>query len=499
MAMPFYEGVTLKETLRALDGPPDEGWLKSLLVQLLDALEIIHNRQCYHRDIAPDNILILPGDIPLLLDFGAARRVIGDMTQALTVILKPGYAPIEQYAEVPNMKQGPWTDLYALSSVVYFAITGKAPVPAVARVMSDPLVPLGQAAAGQYSEEFLRAIDAGLAVRPEERPQDIAQFREALGFAARDPATRLFASSPDALRTALPPTAIAATARAKTGPQRSTAAAAPANRGRLVLIAGAAAAALLLIGLVLFIVFDDPPAGATPARDSSAQATADAPAGEGTPDLAAKLAAFDCARLDASVSGGTATVRGHVGSDADLERLRSELASVQGISKVDHGAVRVFPRPYCTVVSALAPYARDAQGPTIALKGGAKAAMEGDKLVAEITGAAFDGYVYADLYEPEGNVVHLLPNAKEKKNQLTAGQRVAIGDDPLFGRQWDVVPPLGKHLLVVMASRKPVFERQRPEVEDIFGYLRSVRDAVGSRSADEFAAHYTLIEFNPKK
>ena len=74
---------------------------------LTEALAVIHAEQCYHRDIAPDNVILLAGsDRPLLLDFGAARRVIGDMTQALTVILKPGYAPVEQYAEVPGMKQG---------------------------------------------------------------------------------------------------------------------------------------------------------------------------------------------------------------------------------------------------------------------------------------------------------------------------------------------------------------------------------------------------------
>jgi serine/threonine protein kinase len=195
MVMPFYEGVTLKGTLKDLDDAPGESWLKSLLAQLLDALEIIHSRQCYHRDIAPDNILILPDETPLLLDFGAARRVIGDMTQALTVILKPGYAPIEQYAEVPNMKQGPWTDLYALASVVYFAIEGKAPVPAVARVMSDPLVPLAQSAAGRYSDTFLRAVDRALSVRPDDRPQNIAEFRQLLGFVERTTSTRYLPAS----------------------------------------------------------------------------------------------------------------------------------------------------------------------------------------------------------------------------------------------------------------------------------------------------------------
>jgi serine/threonine protein kinase len=204
MVMPYYEGATLREVIRRSTQPPAEAWLKTLLEQLLDALEILHNQQCYHRDIAPDNILMLADDKPLLLDFGAARRVINDSAQALTIILKPGYAPIEQYAEAPNMKQGPWTDLYALASVVYFAITGQPPVPAVARVAADPLVPLAEAAAGRYSDAFLRGIDAALAVLPDERPVSIAEFRDALGFGLLQthPALREYgsvtAAAPDA-------------------------------------------------------------------------------------------------------------------------------------------------------------------------------------------------------------------------------------------------------------------------------------------------------------
>ena len=182
MVMPFYEGRTLKDTLKARREPPDEAWLKHLLAPLLDALEAIHEARVFHRDIAPDNIMLLAGDRPLLLDFGAARHVISDMTQALTVILKPGYAPIEQYAEVPDMKQGAWTDLYALAAVVYFAITGKTPAPSVGRMMSDTMPPLARQAAGRYSDAFLRAIDSALAVKPAERPQTVAEFRSQLGL-----------------------------------------------------------------------------------------------------------------------------------------------------------------------------------------------------------------------------------------------------------------------------------------------------------------------------
>ncbi|MBC7727210.1 MAG: serine/threonine protein kinase, partial [Microbacteriaceae bacterium] len=178
MVMPFYEGKTLKDLLRKMGSPPDEAWLRTLLGPLTEALAVIHNERCYHRDIAPDNVMMLAGtQRPLLLDFGAARRVIGDMTQALTVILKPGYAPVEQYAEIPGMKQGPWTDVYALAAVVYYAIVGKTPPPSVGRLLGDSYVPLVEQAAGRYSLGFLAALDHALVVRPEARTQNIAQLR----------------------------------------------------------------------------------------------------------------------------------------------------------------------------------------------------------------------------------------------------------------------------------------------------------------------------------
>jgi serine/threonine protein kinase len=183
LVMPLYEGLTLKDSVRAMSRPPDEDWLCGLLAPLTDALNVIHAEHCYHRDIAPDNIMLLAeGGKPLLLDFGAARRVIGDMTQALTVILKPGYAPVEQYAEVPGMKQGPWTDVYALAATMYWMILGRTPPPSVGRMLADSYEPLTRAAAGRYSARFLNAIDNALAVIPERRTQTIDALRADIGL-----------------------------------------------------------------------------------------------------------------------------------------------------------------------------------------------------------------------------------------------------------------------------------------------------------------------------
>jgi hypothetical protein len=184
MAMPYYRGRTLRQALAEMAAPPSQQWLQHILLPLIDALATLHAAQCYHRDIAPDNILLLDNGQPVLLDFGAARRVIGDITQALTVILKPGFAPVEQYANGPEMKQGPWTDVYALAAVVYYCATLKTPVPAVSRMMKDTLEPFSTLARDRYDPDFCEAVDRGLAVAVEERIQSMSEFREALGLDA---------------------------------------------------------------------------------------------------------------------------------------------------------------------------------------------------------------------------------------------------------------------------------------------------------------------------
>ena len=179
MVMQYYPGPTLKQVLSDMEDPPTEPWLKGLTAPLLDALEVLHRAGVYHRDISPDNILMQIDGPPVLLDFGAARRIVGEHNQALTAILKPSFAPIEQYADIVGMRQGPWTDIYAVAAVLHYLIRRKPPVPAAARAVRDTQRPLADEP-GEMNLTFLHAIDWALAVAPEDRPQNVVQMRDAL-------------------------------------------------------------------------------------------------------------------------------------------------------------------------------------------------------------------------------------------------------------------------------------------------------------------------------
>ena len=208
MVMPFLQGVTLRDTRRAMAHPPDEAWIRSVINPILSALELLHREGVYHRDIAPDNILLPPDGPPVLLDFGAARRVISDRTQSLTAILKPSYAPIEQYAEMVQMRQGPWTDLYALGAVIHYLLFGAPPAPATARAVQDDAEAIENRIVPGVSPRFLEAVSWMLSIRPNQRPQNGEQLRAVLdGHAEIPPRGRPGITIPGALAPAVPPAA----------------------------------------------------------------------------------------------------------------------------------------------------------------------------------------------------------------------------------------------------------------------------------------------------
>ncbi|WP_295960578.1 serine/threonine protein kinase [Rhodoferax sp.] len=186
MVMPLYSGMTLKQARGQMRGPPSESWLRQVLWSVLQALQLLHDSHTVHRDVSPENIFLQDSGPPVLLDLGAARRAIGDLGLKHTAVLKVNYAPIEQYADVRDMAQGPWSDLYALAAVVHGCVADALPLPATFRVLRDRMPSMqavAQAAQGQaYSSMFVGAIDQALAIRPEDRPQSVQAFVHALGL-----------------------------------------------------------------------------------------------------------------------------------------------------------------------------------------------------------------------------------------------------------------------------------------------------------------------------
>lgn len=182
MAMRYYAGETLRQRLQRMPQGFDEEAIAQIMAPIFDAIEMLHREQVFHRDIAPDNIMLTDNDRPVLLDFGSARRIIGDGTQALTTVLKPGYAPIEQYVDDGTLKQGAWTDVYALGGVLYHMATGKAPLQAVSRMITDPLPKISELMGDAFSERFSDAVARAMAMRVEDRVQSVRELRDLLGW-----------------------------------------------------------------------------------------------------------------------------------------------------------------------------------------------------------------------------------------------------------------------------------------------------------------------------
>lgn len=180
MVMSFEAGVTLKEWLAGLGRIPTQDELDRIAGPILSALELMHGEGFVHRDIAPDNIILRDDGTPVLLDFGATRRVMAELTSAVTGLVKRGYSPMEQYA-VDTESQGPWSDIYSLGATLYRCVAGVEPQEATLRVLREQRVPAASLpVATNFRPAFLAGIDLAMSLRPEERPQSVAEFKRLL-------------------------------------------------------------------------------------------------------------------------------------------------------------------------------------------------------------------------------------------------------------------------------------------------------------------------------
>ncbi len=170
--MDFIEGITLKDYLKEKKRLSVQEAL-TIMSPIFDSLEAIHNAGIIHRDISPDNIILMNNNQVKLIDFGAARQYDDD-NKSLSVILKPGYAPEEQYRS--KGIQGPWTDVYAIAATLYRCISGKRPEDALERLVKDNTVELYVANA-ECPKALSDVIMKGLAIYQDKRYKTMSEMK----------------------------------------------------------------------------------------------------------------------------------------------------------------------------------------------------------------------------------------------------------------------------------------------------------------------------------
>ena len=152
----YLEGQTLKAFARQYGDRISAAYLLPLLEPVILSLGEMHRQGLIHRDIAPDNIMLLPDGTMKILDFGSAKNYT--VAQDYPVMVKPGFSPEEQYHS--DGRQGPWTDVYAMGATIYRLLTGQTPPDAQQRMTQDTLWPPNQYGAGLTAAQEMAIMNA---------------------------------------------------------------------------------------------------------------------------------------------------------------------------------------------------------------------------------------------------------------------------------------------------------------------------------------------------
>ena len=177
IVMEYMDGISLKDYLKKTGGKVTPSAALEIIHPVMEALKAIHAEGVVHRDISPDNIFILKSGQVKVLDFGAARLSVGDEEKTLSVVLKPGYAPPEQYRS--KSRQGPFTDIYALGATLYRMLTGTAPEESVDRLVDDQIV-LPSTINPEIDKKLENVILKAMAINATLRFQSIDELEKAL-------------------------------------------------------------------------------------------------------------------------------------------------------------------------------------------------------------------------------------------------------------------------------------------------------------------------------
>jgi serine/threonine protein kinase len=503
IVMEYVEGKPLKDYLDK-EHRFTLGEVMSIMRQLLDALHFAHEHGIVHRDVKPANIMLTQHGQIQVTDFGIAKIDSASMTKTGTVMGTPSYMSPEQCL---GQHVDARTDIFSAGVVLYQLLTGENPfVGSSAMTTMHKVLNITPINPSQFnvhiSKIFDRVMQKALAKRPDARFQSAREFAQALqsvaiqeqeksAETAEDEATLLGVEVPKT-----PP-------KAEKKPKPEQEQPAPWRPGKLGILGIALIIALGGIAAVMILqspLSTESTGEQTELDRTSTPSEAEQPVSKPAFDqakLETLLSSFTCARLKADFNPDRILIlSGHLQPE-DLPKLKQKLAEIPGLPEVIY-EITTLTWPYCELVEILFPLKQLNQEQQLGLEitpyQHPSHYVEEENLVLAYTIPSYNSYIYIDYYQLDGGVIHLFPNGTGLNKPVTAKTRHILGDIAKGQKQWQINPPFGTEMIVIIASSTPLFDRPRPELEQAKDYLSALRKAITVKTGQgQLAADYFSI------
>jgi Protein kinase domain/Domain of unknown function (DUF4384) len=439
----FVDGESLEQILRRRRLEPREVvWLRNRLARGLAAA---HEIGIVHRDVSPENILIPEGKIDRakIIDFGIAKSIdpLNPTLIGEDFAGKYSYASPEQLGLFGG-RVDLRSDIYSLGLVLAAAAIG-------------------------FGKRLDMGSSAAAMITARQKGPDLSEVPVSLRPIIRPMLEPRPDDRPPSMRALLDDDKELGLGRTELGLQQPP----PRSWRRRVVLAAVFLFAIITFGgagMGLLRLASPPP-----------------PANELRTQVAAAAAGYECSALDYGVDASRSVrVSGYVAKRADIDRLREELHAIGGIAKLDY-AVGFRPWPFCEATKILEPllHHKPRVAAALALTSNNAAMRVGEPLQVDVRAPSFDGYLYVDYFDSEGDVAHLFPNSRDQLNFRPALNHLVLGKAPLAGR-WTLAGSTGEQLMTLIASAEPLFDVIRPPVEHARDYLPGLAMAIARLPGD---------------